>query len=115
MGKFPLKKMPFYLNSYKLPTPSSLSITPSTTRTTLSQSSPLPSSLHIFPSSLQTAITTVQTKPIASGCLKAHTFTTDKYPEMLIFWQILRKVEFVVGGVGWWGVLTEYIVNHSFN
>ena len=34
-GKISLKEMPFYLNSYKLPTPSSLSITPSTTRTTL--------------------------------------------------------------------------------
>ena len=74
--KISLKEISFYLNSYKLPTPSSLSITPSTTRTILSQSSPLPSFLHIFSSSLQTAITTVQTKPIASGCLKAHTFTT---------------------------------------
>ena len=42
---------------------------------------------------------------------------------MLIFWAILSKVEFPVGwgggGVGsWWGgggVLTEYIVNPSFN
>ena len=42
---------------------------------------------------------------------------------MLIFWPILSKVEFVVGGgvgggggvVGWWGVLTKYIVNPSFN
>ena len=35
---------------------------------------------------------------------------------MLIFWATLSKVEFLVG---WWlgggGVLTEYIVNPSFN
>ena len=40
---------------------------------------------------------------------------------MLTVWAILSKVEFLVGGVGWdggvvgWGVLTEYIVNPSFN
>ena len=40
---------------------------------------------------------------------------------MLTVWAILSKVEFVVGwwggGVGWGGVgvLTEYIVNPSFN
>ena len=47
-GKISLKEIPFFLNAYKLPTPSSLSQIPSTTRVILSQSCPLPSSYHII-------------------------------------------------------------------
>ena len=42
-------------------------------------------------------------------------FCFDDKPEMLIFWAILIKVEFPVVVWGGGGVLTEYIVNPSFN
>ena len=66
-GKISLKEIPFYLNIYKLPTPSSLSQIPSTTSTILPQAFSLPPSHHIPLSSLHAAIPHgAQLKPVVT-------------------------------------------------